>query len=141
MKGLKKQSGQLLIIYLTTLFIGGSSVALGVLATGNSINDIEKGVKTHVLDTTRQKQSLALLEQWENKGKAQKKKYKKQRETLLSIIKEHDTDKAAFKRVINEILTMDKQTSKQLLDIQYNLRKNMTSKEWAKIFSDKTKSG
>ena len=138
MKSLKKQRGQLLIIYLTTMFIGGSSVALGVLATGNTINDIEKGVKTHVLDTTRQKQSLALLEQWEDEGKAQKEKYKEQREILLSLIKKHDTDNAAFKRAIDEILTMDQQTSKQLLDIQYNLRKSMTPKEWAKVFSDKT---
>lgn len=132
-----RQRGQILIIYLTTLFIGGSSVALGVLATGNTIDDIEKGVKTHVLDTTRQKQSLALLEQREDEGKVQKEKYKEQRETLLSLIKKHDTDKTAFKHAINEILTMDQQTSKRLLDIQYSLRDNLTPKEWQEIFSDK----
>ena len=71
---MKKQRGQLLIIYLTTLFIGGSSVALGVLATGQSIKQIEKNVKTHVLDPSKQQQSLALLKQWKDEGKAQKKR-------------------------------------------------------------------
>lgn len=131
-----KQHGQILIIYLTTMFAGGSSVALGVIATGMTINDIEKSVKTYVQDQSRQQQSLVLLEQWEDEGKALKKIYKKQRETLLDLIKKHDADKAAFDTVINEILTMDQQTSRRLLDIQYDLRQNLTAEEWSKVFSD-----
>ena len=130
-----KQQGQVLIIYLTTMFVGGSSVALGVVATGMAIKDIEKSVKTHVQDQSRQQQSLALLEQWEDEGKALKKEYKKQRETLMDLVKNHEADKAAFDAVISEILTMDQQVSKRLLDIQYDLRQSITAEEWAKVFS------
>jgi len=133
----KKQRGQLLIIYLTTLFVGGSSVALGVLATGMSIKEIEKSVKSHVQDESRQKISLELLEQWEDEGKTLKKEYKEQRETLLDLIKKHDSEKSAFNSTINKILTMDQQTTKRLLDIQYELRQNMTAEEWSKVFKAK----
>ena len=138
MKNFKKQRGQLLIIYLTTLFIGGSSVALGVLATGKPIKQIEKDIKTHVLDSSKQQQSLVLLRQWKDEGKVQKKKYKAQRKELLSLIKKHDSNKASFKLIIDDILKVDQQSSKRLLDIQYELRDNITEKEWKKIFSDKT---
>lgn len=136
MKLFRKQRGQLLIIYLTTLFAGGSTLALGMLATGKTIKEFEKSVKSHVQDDSRQKKSLELLEQWEDEGKALKKEYKEQRETLLDLVKEHDSEKSAFNSVINEILTMDQQTSKRLLDIQYEMREHITAEEWGIIFSE-----
>lgn len=48
-----RQRGQLLIIYLTTLFMSGS-IALGLLATGKSIKELNKSVKTHVVAPSRQ---------------------------------------------------------------------------------------
>lgn len=131
-----KQRGQILIIYLTTLFLGGSSLTLGVLATGKSLKDLEKDVKTNVLDPARQQQSLALLEQWKDEGKAIKKEYKEQRKTLTGLIKKYDTNESGFTSTINELLEMDKRVGKRLLDIQYNLRETMTREEWSKVFSN-----
>lgn len=135
MKTVIRQRGQVLIIYLTTLFVGGSSLALGLVATGKSLKEIEKSVKVHVQDVSRQQQSLLLLEQWEKEGKALRKEYQKQRETILGLIKKHDAEKSAFKSTIDKMLNMDQQTSKRLLDIQYDLRKNMTAGEWGNVFS------
>ena len=130
-----KQRGQILIIYLTTMFVGGSSVALGVLATGKTIKELEKGVKVHVLDSTKQQQSLALLERWEDEGKALKKEYKEQRKVLVGLIKKYDTNMSYFTAKSNELLEMDQRAANRLLDIQYDLRKNMTREEWNKVFS------
>lgn len=130
-----KQRGQILIIYLTTMFVGGSSVALGVLATGKTIKELEKGVKVHVLDSTKQQQSLALLERWEDEGKALKKEYKEQRKVLVELIKKHDANMSYFTAKSNELLEMDQRAANRLLDIQYDLRKNMTREEWNKVFS------
>lgn len=128
-----KQQGQVLIIFLTTLFVGGSSVALGVIATGKTLKEFEKGVETHVQDEARQQQVLELLEQWEDEGKALKKEYKKQRESLLDLFKNHSAATAEFDSVINELVTMDQQTTERMLDILYELRQQMTAEEWAKV--------
>lgn len=128
-----KQQGQVLIIFLTTLFVGGSSVALGVMATGKTLKEFEKGVETHVQDEARQQQVLELLEQWEDEGKALKKEYKKQRESLLDLFKNHSAATAEFDSVINELVTMDQQTTERMLDILYELRQQMTAEEWAKV--------
>ena len=135
MNAFAKQSGQILIIYLTTLFVGGSSVVLGTLATGKPIKEIEKSIKTHITEPSRQQQLLTLLKQWKVEGKQQQKLYSKQRKTLLGLIKNHAADTSAFKSKTVELLDMDKRTAKRLLDIQYGLRENMTREEWDKIFS------
>ena len=131
-----RQRGQLLIIYLTTLFMSGS-IALGFLATGKSIKELNKSVKTHVVAPSRQQKSLTLLKQWKDEGQIQKKAYKKQRETLLDLIKKHDVNNAAFKATINSMIKMDKENTKRLLDIQYGLRQHIKPGEWNKIFTKK----
>ena len=131
-----RQRGQLLIIYLTTLFMSGS-IALGLLATGKSIKELNKSVKTHVVAPSRQQKSLTLLKQWKDEGQIQKKAYKKQRETLLDLIKKHDVNNAAFKATINSMIKMDKENTKRLLDIQYGLRQHIKPGEWNKIFTKK----
>ena len=135
MKLLKNQRGQLLIIYLTTLFAGGSTLALGVLATGKTIKEIEKSVKVHVVDEQRQQQTLALLEQWQDEGEVLQEEYKKQRESLLELLRVHDADQSAFRSKIDEILKIDQQTSNRMLDIQYGMREKMTPEEWSKVFA------
>lgn len=131
-----RQRGQLLIIYLTTLFMSGS-IALGLLATGKSIKELNKSVKTHVVAPSRQQKSLTLLKQWKDEGEIQKKAYKKQRESLLDLIKKHDINNAAFKAAINSMIKMDKENTKRLLDIQYGLRQHIKPGEWNKIFTKK----
>jgi len=134
MKSLRKQSGQLLIIYLTTLFVGGSTLTLGVLATGQPVKELEKSVKAHVVDKERQQQALLLLGQWQDEGKALKKEYQKQRDSLLELLKQHDADRLAFESAVDKILKMDQKTSTRMLDIQYGLRDTLTQEEWSKVF-------
>ena len=130
------QRGQILIIFLTALFVGGSSLALGVVATGKDLKEINKSVKVHVQEPSRQQKSLVLLEQWKDEAKERKKDYKKQRKALVELFMNHDADKAAFKPTMDELLDFDNRASERLLDIQYGLRKNMTREEWDKVFSD-----
>ena len=131
----RRQYGQVLIIYLTTLFIGGSSLVLGVVATGKDTNELEKAVKITVTDSERQSKALGLLSQWEKQGKVVNEQYMKQRKHLAKLIQDHGSKRKQFNSARDEILVMDKNTSKQLLDIQYALRKTMTHKEWDGIFS------
>ena len=129
------QRGQVLIIYLSTLFIGGSSLALGMVATGKSIKDLEKAVQQHVSDAAKQNNALELLQQWSKEGKARRDDYKDQRKALISIIEKYDADQTDFKNRITELLEMDNQTAARLLDIQYQLRDNLTAQEWQKVFN------
>lgn len=133
---LTRQYGQLLIIYLTTLFIsGGASLAIGRLATGMTLKDLAKQIKLHVSDPARQQSSKAVLKQWKAEGNALKKEYKEQRETLLDLIKNHGATKSEYDTVINDILTKDQQYSERFLDIQFELRKHIEADEWKNIFA------
>ena len=129
------QHGQILIIYLTTLFVGGSSLALGILSTGKPLKDLAKSVKVHVTDNERQRQVLDLLEQWEDEGKEKQKVYRKQREHLLDLVKDHATNRAQFDNQLEQLLEMDTANSRRLLDIQYGLRDNMTESEWNQVLA------
>jgi len=134
MNSFTKQRGQLLIIYLTTVFSGGASIALGVLATGKPLKELEKSIKVNVPDESRQKLSLVLLEEWKDEGKTVQKTYTEDREALFDLFKNYKADKASFKNKIAQVIELDKKTSKHILDIQYDLRKNITKEEWNKIF-------
>lgn len=130
-----RQYGQVLIIYLTTLFIGGSSLVLGVVATGKDTNELEKSVKATITDAGHRSEALELLSQWEKQGKVVNEQYMNQRKHLAALIQDYSSKKRQFNSARDGILLMDKTTSKQLLDIQYALRKTMTRKEWDNIFS------
>lgn len=129
------QRGQALIILVTTLFLGGSSLALGVAATGKNLKEIEKSVKLHVQDTEKQQQSLNLIKQWKKEGKAVVKQYNKKRIALLKQLNKHDANRADLESAASELLELDQQTAKRILDIQYSLRENTTKQEWESIFS------
>ena len=130
-----RQSGQILIIYLTTLFVGGSSLAVGVIAAGKSIDDLMKSAEVVIADSDREKQAMDLFNQWQEEGKSIKEDYSGQRERLLSLIKDHSAKKESFETEIEQLLAFDQSASQRILDIQYELRKTMTKSEWDKVMS------
>ncbi len=131
----KYQRGQILIIYLSTLFVGGSTIALGLLSTGKPLDDLVKNVKVRVSDNERQQQVLDLLEQWKDEGKEKQKVYREQREQLLDLVKDHAATRVQFDNQLEQLLAMDTAAAKRLLDIQYGLRENLTETEWNKILA------
>ena len=135
MKNHFKQKGQILIIYLTTLFVGGSSLALGIFSTGKPLDDLIKDVKVHVTDSERQLKALELLNQWNEEGEEKQKVYREQRERLLDLVKDHASTRAQFDAEIEQLLVMDAENAKRLLDIQYALRNSMTESEWNQVLA------
>jgi DNA-binding transcriptional MerR regulator len=133
------QRGQVLIILMTSLFLGGSSLALGVATTGMTLKDIEKSIKIHVQDTSKQQQSLALLKQWKKEGKTLNKQFNKKRVNLLKLMNLHGANRADLELATKEILDIDQQASKRILDINFELRGTMTKQEWESIFSGSNK--
>jgi len=133
------QRGQALIILVTTLFLGGSSLALGVATTGKTLKEIEKSIKLHVQDTAKQQQSLSLIKQWKKEGKAVLKQYNKKRLALLKQLNRHDASRADLESATRDLLDLDQQTSERILDIKFSLRKNMTKQEWESVFADVSK--
>ena len=65
MRLLKNQSGQVLIILLSTMLGGG--VTVGIMATGQPIKQIQKKVKNLEMDEVRQDEALKLVKSWKKK--------------------------------------------------------------------------
>ena len=135
MKSLSRQRGQLLIIYLSTLFVGGSSLALGILSTGKPMDDLVEAVETMVPAGDRQARTLQLLDQWGEEGEARQSIYREQRERLLELLQDHAASRAQFLAEIDRLLETDSSTATQLLDMQYQLRENLTESEWQQVMS------
>ncbi len=136
MKALSRQRGQLLIIYLSTLFIGGSSLALGLLSTGKPLDDLVEAIETMVPAGDRQTRTLRLLDQWGEEGEARQEDYQQQRERLLELLEDHATSRTQFESEIELLLETDKSTASLLLDIQYELRENLTAAEWQQLMTE-----
>jgi hypothetical protein len=136
MQTFTRQYGQVLIIFLTTLFIGGgASLAVGQLLTGMTLKDLERQITLHVSDPARQKSSLILLEQWKDEGKALQKEYKEQRDKLLDLLEKHDARQSEFDAAIYDTISKGRLESQRFLDIQFELRQHINADEWNKIFS------
>lgn len=133
------QRGQVLIILVTTLFLGGSSLALGVAATGKNLKEIEKSIKLKVQDIEKQQQSLNLIKQWKKEGKVVVKQYNKRRVVLLKQLNRHDANRTDLETAARALLDLDHQASKRILDVQFSLRENMTKQEWENVFSGSNK--
>ena len=129
------QRGQTLIIIMTALFLGGSSLALGVATTGKTLKEIEKSIKSDVRDETNKQISLALVKQWKKEGKAVRKQFNVQRKDLLKMLNNHNSRETDLVAAVNEILELDRQSSERVLDLHYELRKSMTKQEWESVFS------
>ncbi len=129
------QRGQILIIYLTSLFVGGSSLALGVLSTGKSLDELVESVEAHVATADRQQTVLKLLDRWQTEGEQQQEAYRDRRERLLELIEDHAASRAQFDDEIDRLLAMDAANTKRLLDIQDSLRKDLNEAEWKLVFA------
>ena len=135
MSSSRYQGGQILIIYLTTLFVGGSSLALGIVASGKPLADLENAVEVHVTDDERRRNALDLLEQWEEEGEDRRNVYRDQRERLLDLVKNHASTRDQFDFELSQLLAADEASSRSLLDIQYALRDSMTEAEWTRVMA------
>jgi Glu-tRNA(Gln) amidotransferase subunit E-like FAD-binding protein len=133
------QKGQVLIILLGALFLGGSAATIQTMATGKSIETLESDVKRIVKDPDRAQAVLKILEQWKAEGTAFWKAQENHQEALHALIARHDATREAFAKLEVSIASVDARYTEEFMNIRASIRENMTRQEWQAVFGKVTR--
>jgi len=130
----RQQRGQVLIILAATLFLGGSSVALGTLATGESIDAIKSKIRNVVKDPEKSRAAQAAVERWRDGARDYFKVSNADHEAIVALVKRRDATRAEFDAVNNRMDERDARVVMEFIATRESLKKQLTREEWAALF-------
>lgn len=131
----RDKSGQVLILLLGALFLGGSSaVTVGILAAGRSIDDLKKETKELVTDKAARQRADALYEHWKKSVDAYSKHREQQGKKLLELIGRHDAQRADYDALIGEFDRQNQQAWNDVVQVLMSLRAEVPAEQWSKLF-------
>jgi len=131
-----QQRGQVLIILAATLFMGGSSVVLGTLATGESIDAIKSKIRAVVKDPAKSRAAQQAVERWRDGAGDYFKASNADHEALVALVKRHDATRAEFDAVNRRMDERDARVVMEFIATRESLRKQLTREEWNALFKD-----
>lgn len=130
MRRLSSRSGQVLIILLGALFLGGGAASVLVFVQGHSPKEMREAVKKVVSDDKRRDAALTIIEDWEKRNKEQEKELNKERAELVKIMKRHDAKREEADLVAAKLdqsmLAMDR----SFLEMRFGVKDQLTKEEW-----------
>lgn len=136
MKRGKTQSGQVLIIILATLLLGGSAALVGTLGTGESVEELKSRIAHVVKDADRERALKGVLEGWEKEGKEYEKATAGSQKAIVGLAHRHDATRAEFLAVYREIDARDAMFLEKFASIRESIKKQVTSEEWQAVFGN-----
>jgi hypothetical protein len=131
-----QQRGQVLIILAATLFMGGSSVVLGTLATGESIDAIKSKIRAVVKDPAKSRAAQQAVERWRDGAGDYFKASNADHEALVALVKRHDATRAEFDAVNRRMDERDARVVMEFIATRESLKKQLTREEWSALFRD-----
>ena len=135
----RRQRGQVLIILAATLFMGGSAVALGTLATGESIDAIKSKIGSVVKDADRSRAAQQAVERWRGGARDYFKASGADHEAIVALVKRHDAARTEFDAVNQRMDERDARVVMEFIASRELLRKQLTREEWNALFRDAAK--
>lgn len=132
----RRQRGQVLIILAATLFMGGSAVALGTLATGEKIDEIKSKIRSVVKDADRSRAAQAAVERWRHGAQDYFKASNADHQAIVALVKRRDAARAEFDAVNNRMDERDARVVLDFITTREAIRKQLTREEWAALFKD-----
>jgi len=123
----------LLVAYL---LLGGSSVVVGTLATGESVDAMKSAIHRTVKDSARERAATKIVDSWQDAGKKYLEAGNADHKAILSLVQRHDASRAEFDAVNRRIDQRDAQTLKQFTATREALRQQITREEWPAIFME-----
>lgn len=130
----RRQRGQVLIILAATLFMGGSSVVLGTLATDESIDTIKSRIRSGVKDPEKSRAAEKAVERWRDGARAYFKASNADHQALVALVKRHDAARTEFDAVNQRMDERDARVVMEFIATRESLRKQLTREEWTALF-------
>lgn len=136
MKNSVKQRGQILIILLGSMFLGGAA-SVTTFVEGSSTKDVKKAIKKIVPDEARKDEIISLIKQWDKKKKKTRKQVQKEQKALLKVLTSDDGARQGIQQaavILNESIDNEDMI---FLDLKYSMREKMTKEEWDQFWLQK----
>ncbi len=135
MKRISSQSGQVLIILLSTIFLGGAAATITTFIEGHSARDVKKTVKKVVADDSRKDEILELIDTWKKEKKKHDKEVKKGRKSLLKVMERYDGTREELQQASSRLDETIQKIDWSYLDLRFNLKETITRDEWNAIYA------
>ena len=136
MNNFVKQRGQILIILLGSMFLGGAA-SVTTFVEGSSTKDVKKAIKKIVPDETRKDEILTLIKQWDKQHKKTRKQVKKEQKALLKVLTSYDGNREQMQQVADILNESIDREDKVFLDFKYSMREKLTKEEWDQFWLQK----
>jgi glyoxylase-like metal-dependent hydrolase (beta-lactamase superfamily II) len=137
MNTIRRQRGQVLVIIVGTLFLGGTGLATGVLSSGDTLKDMTKNIKALNLADARQDQALDVLKRWKKTLKPVWKAHSKKGDEILDLLEDQYTTEVELRELFAEQADNTADANVQVEGIRDELRAILNKDEWDGVFANK----
>lgn len=133
MKLRRRQRGQIMLIILGSLFLGGGAVT-GAFATGQSLKSLRKEAQQLDIGTARRDEVLALIDRWEAVSAPAVKDFEDYGRALLALLREQQASPPDFHDLMERQRQSARAAEERLLPLRDELRATLTRSEWDRLF-------
>jgi hypothetical protein len=137
MNTIRRQRGQVLVIIVGTLFLGGAGLATGVISSGDSLKARKKSIKVLNLDDARQDQALDVLKRWKKTAKPVWKMHLKKGDEILDLLEDQYTTEVELRELFAEQADNTADANVQVEGLRDELRAILSQNEWDRVFASK----
>ncbi len=135
MKRISSQRGQVLIILLSTIFLGGAATTITTFIKGHPAKDVKKAVKKEVAADARKDEILELIGTWQKEKKKHDKEVKKGRKSILKVMERYDGTREELQQASSRLDETIQKIDRSYLDLRFNLKETITRDEWNAIYA------
>jgi DNA-binding transcriptional MerR regulator len=127
--------GQVLIILLGVLFLGGSAaLSGGIFVTGLSTKQIDKALDREVSDSDRRSAAGRVVESWEKDAERFLEGMEERRADLVEQLARHGTDRTRVESLLDRQDAAVDDMTRRVIDYRFELRDHLTAVEWRALF-------
>jgi hypothetical protein len=137
MNTIRRQRGQVLVIIVGTLFLGGAGLATGVLSSGDTLKSMKKNIKALNLADSREDQALDVLKRWKKAAKPVWKAHSKKGDEILDLLEDQYTTEIELRELFAEQADNTADATVQVEGNRDDQRANLSKNEWDRVFASK----
>lgn len=126
--------GQVLIILIGVLFLGGGGLMAGLFAYGASIKELKSRVKHVVVDEARARAAMEQLAAYEKQMDRVQKHASGAQKEVLALFKRQDARSEEFAAAFARVDAATAGVDVEFLAVRHELKTHLRPEEWAKIF-------
>jgi hypothetical protein len=133
MNGLQRQRGQVLVIIVGTLFLGGS-LSAGIISSGKALKAMKSDIEALQLDEPREDRALDVIKRWKAAAKPVLKTHAKQSDEILELLMDQYTTAEALTVKFSAQNENNANADSQVLALREELRSILSKEEWNRVF-------